>query len=81
MLHALPDEIQDITRTVFSSDQLDAIAGKDGMERLKKWFFQRVKQAYETQSQYRQQAIDNPASYRALSAQCDGEISRRVGGN
>lgn len=80
VLRALPDEIRAITRQVFSRDALDASIKLD-LERLRRHFFQQYQYVYDGLSLHRHQTIDNPDSYRQLSAQCNGEISRYLPGD
>jgi hypothetical protein len=79
VLRAMPDEIRDITRTVYAPDALDWMRKLD-LTRLRDRFFRQYKYVYDGLSWRRHQAIDNPASYRQLSLLCNGEFERRLAG-
>jgi hypothetical protein len=77
VLRALPDEIQGITRAAFATDELDW-SRPVNLERARNRFFQLYKFVYDALSRPRHQTIDSPESYRRLSQQCNGEISRSL---
>jgi hypothetical protein len=72
-------DIQAITRVVFDPDALDWTRTLD-LERARKRFFKLYDYHYEARSFPRHQRIDNPESYRRLSALCNGEITRLLAG-
>jgi hypothetical protein len=79
VLRAMPDEIRDITRTLYSPDALDWMHKLD-LDRLRARFFRQYRYVYDGLSWRRHQTIDNPASYRQLSTLCNGEFARRMAG-
>lgn len=77
VLRALPGEVHGITQAVFANP---VPAGEAEVERAKKLFFQQFNHAYEGLSFPLHSRIDNPESYVALAALCQGEIKTRLGG-
>lgn len=79
VLRAMPEEIQAISRVVFSPDGLDW-SGKLDRDRARSRFFRQYKYVYDALSWPRHQRIDNPDAYRRASALCGGEITRLLAG-
>ncbi len=79
VLRIMSDEVRKFSLDVFDTAAIER-TGSLNQERARNRFFQQFNFVYQALGQLRHPIIDSPESYRDLSGQCNGELSRFLAG-